>query len=62
MTKPEIPVISFEPFLTGKAEDRQKVAQQVYDAFHNIGFLYLKDTGISQARIDEIFALVSPPN
>lgn len=62
MVKAEIPVISFEPFLKGDKEQRKAVAKQVYDAFHNIGFLYLKDNGITQERIDEIFALVSLPN
>ncbi|KAK5057669.1 hypothetical protein LTR84_011670 [Exophiala bonariae] len=57
MAKPVIPVISFEPFLNGQAADRKMVAEQVYAAFRDIGFMYVKDTGISQARIDELFAL-----
>ncbi len=58
MPHAEIPIISFEPFLKGNAEQRKAVADQVYRAFHDIGFLYLKDSGISQERVDEIFTLV----
>ncbi|KAK6387737.1 hypothetical protein LTS17_001006 [Exophiala oligosperma] len=52
-----IPVVSFEKFLTGTRADQEQVAKQVYDAFSTVGFIYLKDTGISQARVDEIFEL-----
>lgn len=53
-----IPVVSFEKFLTGTRDDQKEVAKQVYDAFSTVGFIYLKNTGISQARVDEIFELV----
>ncbi|KAL6252483.1 hypothetical protein RBB50_000202 [Rhinocladiella similis] len=52
-----IPVVSFEKFLTGTRDDQKEVAKQVYDAFSTVGFIYLKNTGISQARVDEIFEL-----
>jgi hypothetical protein len=61
MTSNSIPVISFEPFLKGDREQRAQVAQDVYQAFHDVGFLYLKDFGITQAEVDEIFNLVSAP-
>lgn len=50
-----IPVVSFAPFLTGDKEQRQVVAQQVYDAFSTVGFIYLKDHGISQSDVEQIF-------
>jgi isopenicillin N synthase-like dioxygenase len=53
-----IPVVSFEKFLTGTRENQSDVAAKVYDAFSKIGFIYLKDHGISQERVDEIFQLV----
>ncbi|KAK4942569.1 hypothetical protein LTR10_017698 [Elasticomyces elasticus] len=52
-----IPIVSFEKFLTGNRADQQQVAQQVYDAFSTVGFIYLKDYGIPQSRVDEVFAL-----
>ncbi|KAL3475099.1 hypothetical protein BJX99DRAFT_259714 [Aspergillus californicus] len=57
MPQPSIPIISFTPFLNGTAEQRKAVADQIYNAFHEIGFLYLTDSGISQARVDGIFEL-----
>jgi hypothetical protein len=56
--KMTIPVVSFDKFLTGTREDQQDVAAQVYDAFSKVGFIYLKDHGISQGRVDEMFRLV----
>ena len=54
-----IPVVSFEKFLTGDRTAQQEVAKQVYDAFSSVGFIYLKDHGIPQTRVEEIFKLVS---
>ena len=54
-----IPVVSFGKFRTGTKQDQQDVAQQVYDAFSTVGFIYLKDCGIPQSRVDDIFGLVS---
>lgn len=57
-----IPVVSFEKFLTGERSDQKEVARKVYDAFSTVGFIYLKDHGIPQTRVEEIFELVrSPP-
>lgn len=52
----EIPVIDFAPFIGGDAQTRQAVARQVYQACHQIGFMYLRNTGISQSLIAESFA------
>ena len=54
-----IPVVSFEKFLTGDRTAQKVVARQVYDAFSSVGFIYLKDHGIPQTRVEEIFRLVS---
>lgn len=54
-----IPVVSFAPFLSGNKEERQKVARQVYDAFSTVGFIYLKDHGISQSDVEQVFREVS---
>ena len=54
-----IPVVSFSNFLTGNREDQEEVAKQVYNAFSTVGFIYLKDYGIPQTRVDEIINLVS---
>lgn len=51
----QIPVIDFTPFVTGSAADRQAVAHQVYQACHEIGFMYLKNHGIPKPLIDRAF-------
>ena len=53
-----IPVVSFSKFLTGNRADQKEVAKQVYDAFSSVGFVYLRDHGIPQERVNEIFGLV----
>lgn len=52
------PIVSFQPFLSGNPESQIKVAQELYDAFHTYGWVYLKDFGISEAEIDDMFAHV----
>lgn len=54
----EIAEVSFDRFLHGTDADKKAVAQEIYDAFSTVGFVYVKDHGIPQARVDEIFAVV----
>ncbi|EXJ81533.1 hypothetical protein A1O1_07597 [Capronia coronata CBS 617.96] len=49
------PIVSFQPFLDGTPEGKKEVADRLYDAFHNFGWVYLKDFGISQSEIEEMF-------
>jgi isopenicillin N synthase-like dioxygenase len=56
---PNFPVISFAPFLSGSAVEQREVAQKLYDAFSIYGWVYLKDFGISQEEVDELFLTVS---
>ena len=54
----DIAVVSFDRFLNGSDEGRRAVAQEIYQAFSSVGWVYVKDHGIPQARVDDIFALV----
>ena len=54
----DIAVVSFDKFLHGGDEAKRGVARQLYDAFSTVGWVYLKDHGIPQERVDEIFSLV----
>lgn len=54
----EIAEVSFDRFLHGDAADRQAVAQEIYSAFSTVGWVYVKDHGIPQQRVDDIFELV----
>lgn len=51
----QIPVIDFEPFSQGNAAARQAVVKQIYQACHQIGFIYLKNSGISPALVNQLF-------
>lgn len=48
----KIPVIDFAPFLNGDAGSRQVVAHQIAQACKEIGFMYLKNLGISSSFCD----------
>ncbi|MEO0349122.1 MAG: 2-oxoglutarate and iron-dependent oxygenase domain-containing protein [Cyanobacteria bacterium P01_A01_bin.15] len=50
-----IPIIDFSLFLTGSSKDRQQVAQEIFQACHQVGFLYLKNHGIPQTAIVQAF-------
>ncbi len=51
----EIPVIDFSLFSNGNVTAKQAVVEQIYQACHEIGFMYLKKTGIS---IDKIVSVL----
>ena len=51
-----IPLIDFAPFVTGNVGDRQRVAQEIYAACHEVGFMYLRNSGIPSALSDRLFA------
>jgi len=52
-----IPVIDLSAFLEGTPEGRKKVAQEIYDAAHNVGFLYLTNFGMSEDLLETAFAI-----
>lgn len=54
-TAVDIPVIDFSPFLSDDPEGKQAVAQAIYRACHEVGFMYLKNHGIPQAAIAQAF-------
>jgi isopenicillin N synthase-like dioxygenase len=58
MVESSFPIVSFAPFLSGSEDGQRKVASGLYNAFHTYGWVYLKDFGISQEEIDEMFAVV----
>lgn len=51
----QIPIIDFQPFLTGDSAAKHDIAQQIYQACHQIGFLYLKNPGIPSQLLEELF-------
>ncbi|RFU75572.1 flavonol synthase flavanone 3-hydroxylase [Trichoderma arundinaceum] len=50
-----IPMIDLGPARTGSEEDTQRVAKELYEAFRNVGFAYVKNHGVPQDVVDEAF-------
>jgi len=50
-----IPVIDLTAFNNGNAANRQAVVKQIYQACHEIGFIYLQNSGISKDLINQVF-------
>ncbi|KAF2025692.1 Clavaminate synthase-like protein [Setomelanomma holmii] len=55
----DIAIVSFDNFITGADAEKRAVAKQLYEAFSTVGWVYLKDFGIPQEKLDEMFALLS---
>jgi len=51
----QIPIIDLQTFVTGDGSERQAVVNRVYQACHKIGFLYIKNSGISSNLIQQVF-------
>jgi len=51
------PIISFAPFLHGTQEEQLSCAQEIHKSFSTYGWLYLKDHGIPQDDVDQMFAM-----
>lgn len=51
-----IPVVTFSKFRNAKSTaEREQTAQEVVNAFKEVGFVYLKDHGIPQSVVDNAF-------
>ncbi len=49
----KIPIVDFENYLNGTQKDQ--VSKELVEAFKTFGFVYLKNFGISNDRINEMF-------
>ncbi|KIW96768.1 uncharacterized protein Z519_02159 [Cladophialophora bantiana CBS 173.52] len=52
-----IPLFSFAPFLHGKPDTQKALAQDIFKAFSDVGFVYLKDYGIPAEEVEAMFDL-----
>ena len=50
-------IIDMGPYREGSKEERNKVAQEIYHAAHNVGFLYLKNYGMSEDLLETAFSV-----
>ncbi|MCC5665122.1 isopenicillin N synthase family oxygenase [Nostoc sp. CHAB 5784] len=51
-----IPIIDLTAFTNGDTITRQNIIKQIYQACHEIGFMYLQNPGISKDLIRQVFA------
>jgi isopenicillin N synthase-like dioxygenase len=59
MAQSSFPIVSFQNFISGSEVEKRAVAQELYNAFHTYGWIYLKDFGISMDDIDKMFSMAS---
>ena len=52
-----IPIIDMGPYREGTEAGRNQVAQEIYTAAHEVGFLYLKNFGMSEDMLEAAFAI-----
>lgn len=53
--KTDLAVIDMAPYIEGSEKGRDQVAKEIYHAAHNIGFLYLKNFGMSTDMLETAF-------
>ena len=51
-----IPIIDLTTFTNGNTITRQNIIKQIYQACHEIGFMYLQNPGISKDLIKQVFS------
>jgi isopenicillin N synthase-like dioxygenase len=54
-----IPIIDLEPIRSGAPDEALATGKQVYEAFRDVGFAYIRNHGVPQQKIDEAFRWVS---
>jgi isopenicillin N synthase-like dioxygenase len=61
MTEPfsSLPSVDFAEFGDGSSEGAHAVGRRLFEAFRDVGFVYLTNTGIPQEKVDGMFGWVS---
>ncbi len=55
MTNRAIPLVDLSRFIEGNDQERSNFVQQLGDAFHQVGFVGVKNHGISQHLVDQFY-------
>lgn len=50
-----VPVVDLSDFLSGHAEKRKRFIKELGDANHEVGFVTVKNHGISEKLIEELY-------
>ncbi|MEO1428939.1 MAG: 2-oxoglutarate and iron-dependent oxygenase domain-containing protein [Cyanobacteria bacterium J06633_8] len=51
----KIPIIDLSLFNKGDIDEKENVVKQIYQACHEIGFIYIANSGISPILIEQVF-------
>ncbi len=54
----QIPIIDFHPFIVGDTVAKEAVADQISRAIHEIGCFYIKNSGLPNNLISQVFAQI----
>ena len=54
-----IPVLDFLSFRHGSTEESQQTAAALFEAFRDVGFVYLRNHGLPQETVDKAFSWAS---
>eukprot|EP00961_Rhodomonas_salina_P268780 3632196-Rhodomonas_salina.2 len=54
-TLEQVPVIDFQGFVSGNAQEKEQVAKQIFNAFKDIGFVTLVNHGLEPGILEETF-------
>lgn len=57
-TDSPVPIVDFGPFYAGDNAAKKAVAEQLDEALHTVGFVYLKNHGVPQEKVDGAFEWV----
>lgn len=55
----DIPIVDFAKAVSGTKDDKEHIAREIDEAFHNVGFVYLKNHGVPREKVNECFDWVS---
>ncbi|MGD1949818.1 MAG: isopenicillin N synthase family dioxygenase [Leptolyngbyaceae cyanobacterium] len=55
LTPASIPIVDFSKFLSNSSTHRQQTIEEIFQACHNVGFLYLSNHGIPTSVIEQAF-------
>ncbi|MCB0645506.1 MAG: isopenicillin N synthase family oxygenase [Saprospiraceae bacterium] len=55
MSKRAIPLVDLQKYISGNEEEKAAFVKEIGDAFHNVGFVGVKNHGVSKDLIDAFF-------
>jgi isopenicillin N synthase-like dioxygenase len=54
----DIPIVDFGKFLNGEKGEKERVSQEIDNAFRKVGFVYLQNHGVDTELVEACFEWV----